>query len=866
VYTEDIINQLWENLISWNQTNGILDFTWIIDQTILSLTGENQLSWVNQTPAFVPFLRFVEIFPKDTPYYGEYLLITTTQQFSWTIRIIWVWTSSTEKQIAVTLEANKPCVFTDRPELLRTWNGQCLYYIPSMTLTDSGEPLEIRVWSTLHQKIIYTSSSDSMPLHWWWIINEWWYEHFTLSLPFSVLSKKDMFIWTWNNWTWLLLSWNNTQTTWNYLSGDTFLSWNNNNQWTWIILTWINSDTINTFLPIQIEEIYPFDTEFAEYVEIIALQNRKGEITLQWWWQWSASKTFFVDTFSWVRRIITDDKNRFTNYPFIIELDSLSLTDWWEQLVLLLPNGQEIDKVVYFWQSKKQSWLSSDISTWSARLFSLLQPPTPGYIRSMIQHHFQTIDTSQIPICSVYLQHTKPIYVTNKVNLQAMVDGVLIQNSITKYQCERLLSWSDTQYLTWCNPSYLSFEVWVQPIHLRVSENELVYCETTAFLNLPLEKIPVPKTTKEQTEDKPSYYETLYRKRKWRFDHLSRQVKWYGYKVNSSGDITWVPEKIEIPELITGAEPPTVLIHHILPNPKWKDSIWEEILLENKTEEEIFSDNLLVVRGKSSKWLPKWHILPPNVPVLITGDIWLVNKPSCFQLRTRQEKKVVSTLCYPQIAEWVLYTWNLVTFSSPAEQERLQDLKLTLTDTQACVWIGVEQVLCKDLFFSTLEAKQRKKDSKKLVSLNKKLLNFQEKYTLRREKYAKQSASYKKKESTLLLKNRTLRTDISKQKKLTSRFRRLYRLIRTEVWKEFTPLFSSPVFKNLALVYETLEISDKSDILTLWPIQFPIQEVDALYDLYAHGTLPLEFSDNALIKDYIMSWTQNIKTLLWTLF
>ncbi|MBP6257135.1 hypothetical protein KA405_05570 [Patescibacteria group bacterium] len=111
----------------------------------------------------------------------------------------------------------------------------------------------------------------------------------------------------------------------------------------------------------------------------------------------------------------------------------------------------------------------------------------------------------------------------------------------------------------------------------------------------------------------------------------------------------------------------------------------------------------------------------------------------------------------------------------------MQDLKLTLADTQVCVWIGVEQVLCKDLSFSTLEAKQRKKDSKKLVSLNKKLLNFQEKYTLRREKYAKQSASYKKKESTLLLKNRTLRTDISKQKKLTSRFRSLYRLIRTEV-------------------------------------------------------------------------------------
>ncbi len=575
VYTEEIIIQTWDSILSWNQSNDIPQTTWTFNQTILILTWEIQQTWINQTPIFIPFLRFVEIFPKDTLYYWEYLILTTTQNFSWTIRLIWAWTSNLEKQIAVNLEANKPCVFTDRPELLRTWNGQCLYFVPSMTLTDSGEPLELRVWTNLHHKIIYTSSSDTIPLHWWWTINELWYELFSLSLPFWVVSTKDA-------WTWTSSTGNNTTLTWN----NTF-TWNTNQQ-TWFLLTgdWVQipwTEGNNTQSPIfQIEEIYPFDTDFAEYIEVVALQNRKGEITLQWWWQWTAWKSFFIDTFSWVRRIITDDKNRFTYYPFIIELDSLSLTDGWEELVLLLPNGQVIDNTVYFWQSTKQSWLYWNVLTWSARLFSLLQPPTPGYTRAMIQHHFQTSNTSQIPLCSVYLQHSKPIYVTNKVNIQAMVDNIFLQNSNSKYQCERLLSWSDSQYLTWCNPTYLSFEVWIPLVHLRVSENEKIYCETTAFLNLPLEKIPISKTTPQTTEENPSYYEELYRKRKGRFEYLSHQIKWYGYKVTSSGDITWVPENVTIPELLTESEPPSVRIHHILPDPDWKDSLWEEILLENR--------------------------------------------------------------------------------------------------------------------------------------------------------------------------------------------------------------------------------------------------------------------------------------------
>ena len=253
VYTEDINIQTGDSVVSWNQSDVILYTTWTLDQTTLLLTWQGNFSWINETPIFLPFLRFEEIFPKDTLYYWEYLLITSNQNFSWIIRILWAGTSSSEKQIIVTMEANKPCVFTDRPELFRTWNNQCLYYIPSMTLTDNGEPLEIREWINLHHKIIYTGSSDTIPLHWWWIIHEWWYELFTLSPPFSVLSKKDILVWTWNNWTWIILSWNNTQTT-----------WNNNIQWTWIISTWINSDTTNNFPPFQIEEIYPFDDIFAE--------------------------------------------------------------------------------------------------------------------------------------------------------------------------------------------------------------------------------------------------------------------------------------------------------------------------------------------------------------------------------------------------------------------------------------------------------------------------------------------------------------------------------------------------------------------------------------------------------------------------
>jgi hypothetical protein len=53
---------------------------------------------------------------------------------------------------------------TDSPEKITPFHGQRVYSTSSITLTDSGEILEVRIDGVLYDKIVYTMSSATQAL------------------------------------------------------------------------------------------------------------------------------------------------------------------------------------------------------------------------------------------------------------------------------------------------------------------------------------------------------------------------------------------------------------------------------------------------------------------------------------------------------------------------------------------------------------------------------------------------------------------------------------------------------------------------------------------------------------------------------
>lgn len=111
------------------------------------------------------------------------------------------------------------------------------------------------------------------------------------------------------------------------------------------------------------------------------------------------------------------------------------------------------------------------------------------------------------------------------------------------------------------------------------------------------------------------------------------------------------------------------------------------------------------------------------------------------------------------------------------------------------------------------EAKQWKKDAKKLLSIQKKVTTLQGKYDLWREKYAKQSKTNKKKEQEYLAKARKLRNDIRLQKQEKNMFRNMFWLLKKKIGAEWKPLYSSDTMQQVNFLYDYLVFSGNSPTL-----------------------------------------------------
>lgn len=837
----------WTNTQTWVTVLSDL-VNWSIHQQEVGVEIIQSTAWFVESTTWK--VIFEELFPKDTLSYGEYIVLSFLQSYSGSLHVVWLGNWSAEKVFSLQAKQGERILITDTPQKFTNLSGYTLFSTSSITLTDNGEILEVWIDGVMQDTLIYTTSSSTQALVWWNTYNNLEQKQFTVfqePLKYSIVLSWGQF----GSWEYLL-TWDVVFTWWQTTSGDvgppwTFLSWTN------ILSGWLS---FSSSIPFRIEEVYPFVKQFPEYIELLALEKFSGLISLYWVGVGNTEKVVFIETLPGIKWIITKDASLFPYTPFVLWVSWFSLSDSGEELGISTASWQKIDSIVYSWQHQEKALLYKEkvlLSWWEVRWFFTEESPTPWYTLSIILHHIPPPFVP--PTCGIHLQHNKPFYAHNKVNIQAVLNSNFLANS-SSYTCERLFSWADVLYNTWCNPSYISFLPGIYPVYLRIYNEDTILCELTEDINIPVRECNEPITDKKQW-----YYQELYSKRKEKYESLLSSIKKLWFSVNGSGWISGNGEET-IPtlpqELLVSSNtwPPQIRIHYVLPNPTWKDVGHERLLLENITSEPISTDDILLARSWTTKSLPWWILLLPHQPQELKGDLWLPNKPACIYLRYRKEKKPLGVFCYPKLKEDELFTWWLVSFVTNQQQEQINTVSLILENNQSCVYIAKQKITCTWLPYPIQEAKQRKKDVKKLVSLQKKVVTLQWKYELWRTKYASQSQKNKYREQEHQQKTRTIKEQLVLAKKEKSIFRDLYWLLRNTVLTQWSPISSSSSWQHIHLLYTYMTESKNSGLLA-W-IQLPIDNVESIYKLIFAWELPLEVWDT-----HLSSHIQDTRKTVW---
>lgn len=853
-----------------------------------------------------PLLQIEEVYPKDSEKRWEYIMIRFFSSYSWDLRIVWLWTADAEKTFRLTASTGDTIVITDSVAKIQTGNYS-IVTLSSITLTDTGEPLMIYTADGIQQDTILYSGwrSDSVNIFWWTTIDTrrffWEYRLPSVQTAYQSTQWSN---WTWtivNSWSSIDLSWSC------FIIVDTlYFSWINtvhvslSSSWDtsicvqstrrvndittpiqWCVYSWSLLPGVHTIhngvcekltlyipsheqycvftwwqntsgssstwsnSPVRIDEIHPRDTLlFPEYIELFFQQSFSGYLTIQWLWQWSASKTLWVSWVSWSRVIITDDPSKFSSTIAILQISSISLTDTTEKLAIYRSDWQMIDSVVYSWQHKNKALYVSGLSDTSdplLRIFSSSDTPTPWFSRDIVAFLFSEEEKKTV-VCGIDMQHSSPLYVNNKINLQAQIDYNPIANSNSLYRCEWMFSGTDIAYATGCNPSYIGYtSAGIFPLHLRIYQEEAILCEIHQEINVPIKVNSGPITSSSQ--EKPSYYEWLYKKRKERFEYVKQQLTSQGIKVTTSGDILVMNYDFTFPDELLTSWPNkayTIRVHSILADPEWKDSLEERMVVENISEEVLVTDAILLQRWTTNKKLPSGVTLFPGVVTTIQWDLGLVNKAACIHLIDKTTKSRHASFCYPKPQQGVVYTGWIASIQTPEQENLLSSVAITLTDTESCVVYEDQSIVCKKLPFSLSEAKWRKKEAKKSLSLTKKVETLQWKYDLRRDKYTKQSQNHKKVVAGYVARNRSLRQQWDANKKQIRLYRSFYSVLRREITENIKGVRWLPRFNDIDLLYAQLAAHDEQEMLTVSAITMSPSEVESWHALYSDNLLPTD--------------------------
>ena len=842
-------------------------------------------------------IRLIEIHANDTQVLEEYIIIESAISYTWPLRFVWLGQWDAEKVANVSLSPGDRLLITD--SIAHISPDEQWYTFPSITLTNGGESLQLFIDTILVDSVHYTWSEEGQVCV--FTQTRDWVREFSTHTSSSVqlstegsidctitaealeMNEDEQVVYRLNipnidplycgpRYTsqWMI------DDIWQYGCSLTTVLWRgqhhitttirtqtnvlcssslvvyNHLWWTWDVCssgTWTIS---HSGAIVEIQEIYPRDTDqFSEYIELLALHQYQWPLTIGWLGHGGANKTIEISVNNGERFIITDGTWSLSYDTKTYILPSISLTNWWEELSIYGQDGQVVDMIVYT-EGIDGRALYYTTTSWSFDEFFTSDIPTPGFSYNQVAFLLETGTEDLVTSCAIRLQHTKPLFAGNKINLIAQIDGKDIQNSSTKYTCERDVAWSSYVFNEWCNPSYYDYDIeGVHRVGVRITDTSTnKICQTSLDINYPTKSGGAWSTT----SSGDTYYQKLYKKRKGRFEILKKDVKSLGYSVATSGYITTaLLDTWGEGEVLSGI----ISIERVLPNPAGSDIDAEELILKNLSDEAISLVGYKIYNGTSRKKLPE-VILPTRQNTTIVWSLGLTNRASCIQLQ--YEDVTYDVFCYPQASDdqWFDTSLAWLETQTQAGLSSLKNIKLKLGSDQACIFFNKESVLCKGLKYTNDDVKLWKKDAKKYVTATKHIEQEKERANNRRAKYKDQVAKRKRDEEYLkwrIAKEKSSASSYRTQSRIHSDFANL---MIGELQLNWSPVFYGSNLADYTYAYRDLirMVKSNMDMYDYHGLEVPVEQVEAILTLEYGEKLPLVDTDVSSVYQKVMSETQ----------
>ncbi len=418
------------------------------------------------------------------------------------------------------------------------------------------------------------------------------------------------------------------------------------------VWSWGNQQKLKLW-GLQIQKISPYDMEEeSEYIEIIAYQKYIWIIQIYWLWQSSSKKAVSIDVWTWEVTRITD--KQVWNSENII-LNSISLTNKWEELYIEWQWWQIIDKVVYTWWVKWEV-LEYSYHKWDTRIFVWKEnektQEKDKTIRSFTKAENAITpnpsqNTSDMWDCWILIQNNKDFEIGNSVNFAATLNDKIIQNSQSNIICKR--EWIDVEEVNKCNPSGMIFvNQWEYEVSVHIKKDGL-FCKEDLLLNI---------HKKEEKEDK----------------NIEANNPKIDTVINSQNKN--IPQK-EFTEQALSYLSWQVVIESILPNPTWSDTDQEIIILKVVNADHVDIWWLFINNWKSKYALWTWEHISKDLYEFI-WSFWLKNTNTCVTLQEDQGA-IYDKICYEKAISGIWY-WNKQNIKEIQERV-LWEWEFTVLDT-----------------------------------------------------------------------------------------------------------------------------------------------------------------------------------------
>lgn len=579
-----------------------------------------------------------------------------------------------------------------------TWNN--------LWLQNTGEETIVydTVYSYLNCKITKSQSYNS------WNTLIWFFDINSIDPSFCAYPYIQKWylnssnIWTWCNISTNILTWENIldfqlYSGWQLLCSNTYMLYNEIYKEE-VYLTGLSCLSQYENWKLIITEINPIDSIYPEYVEIKSIWIYSWQISFYGLWKWTAAKNIDINLSSWQYVIISDSYSGFLYTWDVLIINWISISDNWELLSIYGQNWQLLDSVIFGWPS---SWKSTYFSylSWDVRYFSSGDYYSPAFDEKYLAYNIKSKNNN----CFIKLQNSSYFYAESSFNFVANLNWVDISNQ-SDFNCERTFSWG--AMFTWCNPSYLKFQLpWIYRLNLKIKNDNSELCSTSYDLNYPSKNLLVTywKSYYDDYVRYKDYYENLLSEKQCVQKSKSTKFTPQLFRILSveAAPISWNAEKIEI-ETLT-----------------WDFDLYKLYI--------NYANTTKLLTGYFS-----WTILT------MTWNFRFNNNSSCITLRSVDE--IFDKYCYKNTTKTSTVTRFITGFS-------LTWISVYFTWFEACIKYKWEQFLCKSfekIVNSSLKplktqinlySKDIRTLSGTIKKLEKSLLSFNKKYESLSWKYEK---------------------------------------------------------------------------------------------------------------------------------